>query len=236
MRNVLSYLAGAMDSDGTFGIRKSTHGMRNGKQFHPGYTARISLKQVTPEVPQLLHETFGGSLRQVAGATENSKPFWHWEATCLCATKACERLRPFVLVKKRQVDAIVELSTTQDPKYRKASYWFLKDYPQWKQMELITSTEAARILGRSETVVVARAILNGSLIALPYDHSGRPKPRIPRAMVERFALCFSDHGKPVSPPELIAWKESIYQRVREMNKIGIDGTPVYKREGPYALK
>ena len=62
----LAYLAGAMDSDGCISVKRSTYAMRvRGDAGTPVFSERVIFKQVTPEIPTLLKELFGGSLRGV---------------------------------------------------------------------------------------------------------------------------------------------------------------------------
>src|SRR6184192_74603 len=73
-RMTLAYLAGAMDSDGWFGIKRSTYHQRvRGDAVNPAYQERLGLKQVAPTVPTMLRNCFGGSLSQARGQTPNSK-------------------------------------------------------------------------------------------------------------------------------------------------------------------
>ena len=75
---ILAYLAGAVDSDGSIGIRKSTYATRHNTAWNPTYAARISLHQVTPQIPELLKETFDGSITKTKPSTENGKPLLAW--------------------------------------------------------------------------------------------------------------------------------------------------------------
>lgn len=232
---VYAYLAGAMDSDGSFGIKRSTYHLRvRGDAVNPIFYERASLKQVTPEIPMLLKEAFGGSLRLNKGGTENSKPLHGWEATAKQAAEAVRLMRPYLRVKAAQADALLELRESHDPKYLQPAYWFALEHPGWREMDMITTSEAAAILGHTHRNSVSQSIRNGMLLALPWDHSGRELPRIPRALVERLAQNLSKDGRArIQPVELVAWRERICERVRGLNKIGVNGTPVYRREGCY---
>ena len=60
---IFAYIAGALDSDGYFTIRKSTYGMRVTKDcVNPVYSASVGIRQVTPQVPELMKEMFGGTI------------------------------------------------------------------------------------------------------------------------------------------------------------------------------
>jgi hypothetical protein len=235
---VFAYLAGAMDSDGYFGIKKSTYHRRiRGDAVNPSYSERIGLKQITPEVPELLKATFGGHIYQSKGQTENSKPLWTYQASDLNAAKACVKLLPFLLIKKRQVELALELRESKNSKYLQHSYWFEKEFPDWQKMELITTEQANKMLGYGDHKSIAQCVSNGTILATPYDRSGICKPRIPKVLIERLLLSMSRDGRPRNqPPQLVEWRESLWNKIRELNKMGINGTPIFHRTGCYSLK
>jgi hypothetical protein len=172
---ILAYLAGAMDSDGSFGIRRKTYSMRTRGDLSPGYSERVGLKQVTPEVPQLLKETFGGGVGVSKPGTKNSRPLWHWGATDRIAADAAKALLPFLRIKKRQVELLLELrSTKDDSRYQRLAYWFEKENPDWRDMPLLTFTEVAARMGYKSLDIVCQAVSNGSLLALPYQRATTP--------------------------------------------------------------
>ena len=234
----LAYLAGAIDSDGYISIKRSSYHRRVRLDAHNNlYQEVIGLKQVTREVPQLLLATFGGHCRLEKPWTANSRPLYSYVATDKHAAEACRLLLPYLRVKHDQAEAVLELRATKDMALWKSSYWFLRDHPYWQDEELITTQEAARLLGYKNSSSVSQAIRNGLLVALPYDFSGRGQPRIPRLLVEMVVRQFGKDGRARNQaPELVALRESLYQRVRDLNKNGVSGTPVYHRSGPYAPK
>ena len=79
-------------------------------------------------------------------------------------------------------------------------------------------------------VMVTQAVGNGSLLALPYDYCGKDKPRIPRLLVEEYAAVSGSRGKR-RPLPLIELRESLWQRCRELNRIGTGEHPIYMRTG-----
>lgn len=232
--HVLAYLAGCMDSDGSFGIKRSTYQMRvRGDATQATYSERIDLRQVTTQVPYLLRETFGGYVLMEKPGTDNSKPGFAFHASDLNASKACELLLPYLRIKRRQAEILLELRATKDSKYWQHSYWFEQERPDWRESEMVTRSEAAEILGY-KTEGISQCIQNGTLLALPWDHTGIPKPRIPRLLVERLAVApRGKRGTYPRPPELMAWRDRLYQEIRELNKVGINGTHLYYRTGAY---
>jgi len=110
----------------------------------------------------------------------------------------------------------------------------LKDHPNWKDEELITYIDAATILGYTHPGSISQAVRNGTLVALPYDHSGKVKPCIPKGLVLAVTEVLAKNGRAtVSPPKLLEWKHRLWTEVHELNKIGINGTPIYHQTGPY---
>lgn len=104
MKNELfAYLAGAIDSDGTIGIKRSTYAMRVRKDAGaPVFSERVALRQVTPQIPNLLKKTFGGSLYITKPSVPKGKPLWSWAATDLRALECLTALMPFLRVKRKQ--------------------------------------------------------------------------------------------------------------------------------------
>lgn len=100
---VLAYLAGAMDSDGCISVKRSTYAMRvRGDASAPVFSERVMFKQVTPEIPTLLKEMFGGSLRVDEPSTANGRRLYAWQATDLRAAECLKALLPYLRVKREQ--------------------------------------------------------------------------------------------------------------------------------------
>jgi hypothetical protein len=100
---ILAYLAGAIDSDGTIGIKRSTYAMRVRKDAGaPVFSERVALRQVTPHIPKLLRATFGGSIYITKPSAAKGRPLWSWAATDLRALACLTALMPFLRVKRKQ--------------------------------------------------------------------------------------------------------------------------------------
>lgn len=110
----LAYLAGAIDSDGTIGIKRSTYAMRHGNGGQPTYSERVALRHVTPQIPHLLRDTFGGGLRVEAPQGPNRRPMWSWTVTDLRAAECLRALRPYLKVKTAQADTALALRVVKD--------------------------------------------------------------------------------------------------------------------------
>lgn len=225
----LAYLAGAMDSDGYFTIKRSTYHKRvRGDASNPVFSEKIGLKQVTPQVPHLLKECFGGTCRPINPPSANNKPLWMYVATDKNAATACELLLPYLRIKRKQAETLLELRESKSAKYEQLSYWFALEHPDWQTMELVTTDQVSQMLGYNHAGSAHQAISNGTLLAIDARAFRAPAPRIPKLLIEEIIA----NGKArVRPPQLIEWRERLHQQVRELNKIGVNGTSVYFRTG-----
>lgn len=107
---ILAYLAGAMDSDGCISVKRSTYAMRvRGDATTPVFSERVMLKQVTPEIPTLLKEMFGGSLRVDSPSTERGRRLYAWQATDQRAAECLRALLPYLRVKREQAENCIAL-------------------------------------------------------------------------------------------------------------------------------
>ena len=71
-KTLLAYLAGVMDSDGYFTIKRSTYNIRKLKDSkNPTYSERIGLKQVHPFAVHTIHRLFGGYYHIQKPSTKN---------------------------------------------------------------------------------------------------------------------------------------------------------------------
>jgi len=233
----LAYLAGAMDSDGCFGIKRSTYHMRVRKDAtNPTFSERLLFKQVTPQVPELLSQVFGGTVRQEKpSCMKNGRPLHSWTITDKKAAAACRQLLPYLRVKRRQCELLLELRKTKDDsRYRQFAYWYEKQNPDWRKEPMLTRTEVTAILNYKDVIMVTQATRHHSLLALPWNHVGKAVPRFPERMVfayRDFAALSSDNRGRVRPPELIAWRERLHEEIRQLNKMGVNGTTIYHRTG-----
>ena len=118
---LMAYLAGSMDSDGTVGIKRSTYAMRiTGDSKSPAYSERLALRHVTRQVPTLLRRTFGGALYVTKPYAKMGRPLWSWQITDKKAVACALALLPFLIVKKAQAKNLLRLRTIKEAskKYR----------------------------------------------------------------------------------------------------------------------
>lgn len=110
-----AYLAGAIDSDGTIGVKRSTYAMRVRKDStQPIYSERVALRQVTEAIPLLLKQHFGGGLYITKPSTANGRPLWSWATTDLRAVACLMALYPYLRVKREQAKNALALRRVKD--------------------------------------------------------------------------------------------------------------------------
>lgn len=104
MRRVLPddpYFAGFFDADGSVSIRPA-----------PGYTLRVKVTQVAPEVLLLFKARFGGTVAgpyENAGLASGSRPIWRWEASATAAEAFLRAVGPYLIVKRERAEIGLEL-------------------------------------------------------------------------------------------------------------------------------
>lgn len=114
MSEILSYLAGCLDSDGYFGIKKSTYNQRVLKDSkNPSYQEKIQLKQVYETVPKLLQEVFGGSYYKEKPSTKNGRVLYVWNVSNKQAADAARKLLPFLRLKKKQASLLLAIRSSK---------------------------------------------------------------------------------------------------------------------------
>jgi hypothetical protein len=228
----LAYLAGAMDADGHFSIKKSFAQRAANGQESTVYYPRIGLGQVTPEVPELLKSVFGGNVYLQKSKHKNRKDQYKWSAQNGVAYRACEALRSYLLLKKERAELLMSLYEWQhDKNVRRPTWWWLRENPRWQTSELLTRQETRNMMNISEQRL-RNALVSGFLVAAnnPSGH-----PQIPGDLV---AFLLSLRGKKHYrlPPQYLRRCESLFEQCRELNSLGKAGTCVTHRTGCFKLK
>ena len=116
MKNdILAYLAGAIDSDGTIGIKRSTYAMRVTRDSaQPAYSERMALRQVQRTIPDLLRRTFGGGLYITKSSARNGQALWSWSITDRRCAEALAILLPFLRIKRAQARNALRLRALKE--------------------------------------------------------------------------------------------------------------------------
>ncbi len=117
---IRAYLAGIMDSDGSFRIEKrNVSGM-----LHPHYRINIRCSQVAPSrAVELLAATFGGRLGARDDGRRNSRPLVTWSLHDRSAGTAVKSLLPFLRVKKSEAWLLLELRRLREQGKLGTSEW-----------------------------------------------------------------------------------------------------------------
>lgn len=117
---IYAYLAGTMDSDGSFCIYKYL-----GKKdcVNPVYVERAQMGQATPDVVVLLQEMFGGGIYI---ASQNNSSFGNtrmylWTCAARIAVQCAKILLPYLIIKRERAQLLIEMAET-----RQRSTWLDK--------------------------------------------------------------------------------------------------------------
>jgi hypothetical protein len=103
----LAYIAGVLDSDGCFTIRVDT--WRTRVHGHsPSSQEVISIVQCEREAVDLARKLFGGTITIQKQKNEKHRPMFRWRCSTKQAEKACKVLLPYLRIKKRQAEIILE--------------------------------------------------------------------------------------------------------------------------------
>lgn len=212
---VLAYLAGALDADGYFTIKVTIH-----QHWSTGAHERVGLKQVTPQVPKLLHEVFGGSIALQKPSVPRGRPLYVWSTSDRLAATVCAAVLPYLRIKCRQATKLLELAATKKSQMRNLAFWFEQEHPDWRTMDMLTASEAASVLGRPPG---QRYLSRMSPQKLLYIRGyGRNQSLIPKLFVEQLASRLAADGRRnvVLPQQLIDLRSRICAEIRELNRVG----------------
>ena len=105
-----AYLAGCMDCDGSFTIKTKPY--KNTRYHLP----RVAFWQTKPQIVAILHRGFGGSVRQVERKPP-AKNQYAWEATYKAAVSLCKAVLPYLVLKRRQAEILIELDQSMSRSY-----------------------------------------------------------------------------------------------------------------------
>jgi hypothetical protein len=113
-----------MDSDGWFGVKRNTYGVRITKSSsQPSYNERMGVKQVEPEAVTLLKGLFGGYLGVCRSTLANGKPIYVWETSNRSAAKAITAMLPYLRIKRRQaLNCLALRALTEESKKAKVAF------------------------------------------------------------------------------------------------------------------
>ena len=102
----IAYLAGIIDGEGCFTIRKKTYS--NGRTL---YTPRIVIGMNTAQPLDLAYGMFGGAIRARCTTGTNVPYIFVWEISCTKAKQATKTILPFLRVKREQAVLLMDMQT-----------------------------------------------------------------------------------------------------------------------------
>lgn len=108
----LAYMAGIMDGEGTFYIGNYSGNRKNGDKH---YQTVIAICSTDKCLIDWLYATFEGSTRQYTPnqmAKNCRKQVYRWQATSNRLLHICEEILPYLVIKKRQCEIMIEIRKT----------------------------------------------------------------------------------------------------------------------------
>lgn len=103
-----AYWAGIIDGEGTLTIKRQKYSHTTFPLYH---TIFIKVAMTNADIPQLLHEEFGGGFR-VLPAKENRRMVFEWCVTSKKALAFLLRIHPYLILKAEHAKLCLELQNT----------------------------------------------------------------------------------------------------------------------------
>ena len=204
---LLSYCAGVLDSDGHIGVHVNWYKVKTqGDAKQPTYQPRCSVKQLDPEAIEVFHELFAGHMyvdnNNVRGS---ARPINIWQVHSASCRRVLEALRPYLRIKTRQADLILELCDLNQSK-RGRSFVIPEIEPGEPMLTLADACEAA---GRSYAVGVQSVKLGN----IPFERQGR------RVFVpESYVAAWSERSRgAMRRPEISERMAEINDEIKSLN-------------------
>ena len=169
----LAYMAGAMDSDGFFTIKRGTYAIRVTKDSHnPTYYERVGIKQVQPEAIELIHKYFRGykGIQKPAKNVKNGKMLYSLEIRNVQAHIFVVAIFPYLRLKKKQAEILLALRKSNE-EVRKGTRTIIQK-GRWGEMEATHKVASEEQLAYRENLLQQIKKLNDSR----NDASHQPKP------------------------------------------------------------
>jgi hypothetical protein len=108
----LAYLAGIVDGEGCFYFGKVKQGRYgNGTQWH----CKLAVTSTDKALTDWLNDLFGGTKEQQYRYTSKKafeRPIHRWDASGLMLDYICPKILPFLIIKKRQCETMIEIRKT----------------------------------------------------------------------------------------------------------------------------
>jgi len=123
-----AYLAGILDGEGTFVIRRGVD-KKTGRIY---FQAIVRVVNTSRDLIAWLRETFGGNVVRVQDRRPNHKPYWHW--TLDGGPRVASVIRqslPYLRVKRPQAEVLLEFYDHLERRGRN-----LSDAEWWRRSDL----------------------------------------------------------------------------------------------------
>lgn len=110
----LAYLAGVMDSDGWFTIKREDRQAPSGSRWVT-YSEIAGCGQVRPEAVELLHRGFGGAIRERRREGHPTwQPMYYWLCQGRAAAELAAALSPYLRIKREHAALLLDLRASKD--------------------------------------------------------------------------------------------------------------------------
>ena len=120
---IFAYCAGIVDGEGYVGIKRSTYGMRKRDDVKsPTFSERVQIRMSDRNVLELFQKVFGGALTdekkvyQSRSGFKTGKKMYCYRATDRVAANLIQSIFPYLIVKRKQADLVLQLRISKDSK------------------------------------------------------------------------------------------------------------------------
>lgn len=125
-----AYMAGIMDGEGSFYIGNYSGNRKNGDRH---YQTVLSVSSTDIALIDWLHQTFGGMRREYTPnqmAKNCRKKVYSWAASSDRLLHICELILPYLTIKKRQCEIMIEMRKTYHDAHNQKGKWQVQRIPQ----------------------------------------------------------------------------------------------------------
>lgn len=106
-----AYVAGIVDGEGCIDIYKHKAAPRSVRKYR--YTMRLTVGMGRPELPNLLHLLYGGTLTVCKPENSNRSAEWRWRVSSNKAVSVLNDIFPYLRLKKKQATLAFSLQALQ---------------------------------------------------------------------------------------------------------------------------
>lgn len=104
-KELLAWMAGFVDGEGTITICS----VAKNKTFVP----KLAVSNTNYDSIKIFEDNFGGKVRLRKWENKKWKPCYEWSLTSRAACKAIEQLQPYLKIKNRQAEIVLELDVVR---------------------------------------------------------------------------------------------------------------------------